>query len=98
MISHFYQELVKMSIDVRATQQLSRATSPGIKLLSASNKAKNLNPTFQVSQSNPKPIFNSKGPSISKPMPNFPYQKPAMKGGLRDSTMAKPSATANMQV
>jgi len=58
MISHFYQELVKMSIDVRATKQLSRATSPGIKLLSASKKAKNLNPTFQVSQSNPKPTLH----------------------------------------
>lgn len=98
MTSFFYTELVKTAVEMRSIMHQSRAASPGIKLLSASNTGKNLNPTFQIPQSNLKPVFNSKGPTISKPQPNFPYQKPAMKGGLRDSTIAKPSATPNMQV
>lgn len=98
MTSFFYTELTKIAVEMRSLAHQSRASSPGIKLLSASNTGKPVNPVFDVPNANPKPIFNSKGPSISKPMPNFPYQKPAMKGGLRDSTVAKPSATTNMQV
>lgn len=71
---------------------------PGIKLLAASNTAKNVNPTFNVPNSNPKPIFNAKGPTIGKPIENFPYQKPSAKSGLRDMTISRPSSTPNMQV
>ena len=99
MTSFFYTELTRIAVELRSIQHQSRASSPGIKLLSASNTGKNLNPTFDVPNANPKPLFNSKGPAIGgKPMANFPYQKPAMKGGLRDATIAKPSATPNMQV
>ncbi len=99
MTSFFYTELTKIAVEMRSLSHQSRASSPGIKLLSASNTGKNLNPTFDVPNANPKPLFNSKGPAIGgKPMANFPYQKPAMKGGLRDATIAKPSATPNMQV
>ena len=98
MTSFFYTELTKIAVEMRSIQHQSRAASPGIKLLNSSSIGKPQVPVFDVPNANPKPIFNSKGPSISKPMPNFPYQKPAMKGGLRDSTVAKPSATPNMQV
>lgn len=99
MTSFFYTELIKQAIDMRATQQPSRAAMPGIKLLNSSSIGKPLKPIFNTPNSNPKPTFSSTGqPQIGKPMPNFPYQKPAMKGGLRDQSIASPSATPNMQV
>lgn len=83
----FYSEILrtlhleKIAVDLRKVQNLSRAQSPGIKLLSNTNVGKPI-----------KPIFNN------SPNPNFPYQKPQYKGGLRDSGVNMPSATPNMQV
>lgn len=98
MTSIFYDELMKIAVEMRSIQHLSRSTSPGIKLLGASNVGKPIKPVFDVPKSNPLPIFNSKGPTVQKMNPSFPYQKPAMKGGLRDASVATPSATPNMQV
>jgi hypothetical protein len=87
MYSTFYPELLKnlrlekTAVDLRKVQNLSRAQSPEIKLLSNTNTGKPI-----------KPVFNN------TPSPNFPYQKPQYKGGLRDTGVNMPSATPNMQI
>jgi hypothetical protein len=87
MYEIFYSEILKSlqlektAVDLRKVQNLSRAQSPGIKLLSSSNVGKPI-----------KPVFNN------STNPNFPYQKPQYKGGLRNMGVNTPSATPNMQV
>lgn len=104
MTSLFFNELLKVmdmektAVDIRRIQNLSRAQSPGIKLLSGQNTGKPFKPVFNTNTMPPKgPLANTfKNPTTTQP--NFPYMKPTYKGGLRDASVATPSATPNMQV
>lgn len=95
MILSFFTELMdgldKTAFDMRKVDNPSRAQMPAIKLLSNSNTGKNINPSFNTQM---------KGPASPAPLsnPNFPYQKPGSKMGLRDSSVNKPSVTPNSQI
>ncbi len=95
MLLSFFETLMdgleKSAFDMRKIDNPSRGKLPAIKLLSNTNTGKNIKPNFNTQMNGPM----GKPPT---PNPNFPYQKPAMKMGLRDTSVAKPSVTPNSQI